>query len=164
VDTPSNRVTRGRVLVLAAITFVALAYGSFRWSPDDGPPAALPVVAATGAGTAQSTPPPGRGASLVPGGAGSPDTTTLAAAEALLGCLRTNESRGEYAAVSPSGSFFGAYQFDQQTWNNTANHAGRPGLAGVQPNLAAPAEQDQMALALLQWQGTAPWNGDPCVS
>ena len=34
----------------------------------------------------------------------------------------------------------------------------------TQETCNTPADQDAMALALLQWQGTWPWDGDPCVS
>lgn len=101
-------------------------------------------------------------AGAVPATAPAASTTTTADAEDVqfLACVRETESRGDYSAVSASGAYFGAYQFDQQTWNNTVQHANLPGLADVQPNLATPAAQDQVAMALLQWQGTSPWAGD----
>jgi hypothetical protein len=119
----------------------------------------------------------GRSGGVTPPGAQgtrSPAATHLAAATTvapavvaqqlqLLRCIRQSETGGNYTAVSPSGEYFGAYQFDQQTWNATAEHAGATNLVGVQPNEATPADQDAMALALLQWQGTSPWNGDSCV-
>jgi hypothetical protein len=76
-----------------------------------------------------------------------------------LSCVRARESRGNYAAVSSGGGFFGAYQIDQITWDSTAEHAGLTWLRGVQPNLALPASQDAIAMALLQWQGAGPWAG-----
>lgn len=99
-------------------------------------------------------------------GAGDPSTTTalaipgFATPQDYLACVKETESRGDYAAVSPDGRFFGAYQIDQVTWNNTAQHAGLLDVDDIQPNLAAPADQDQLALALLEWQGTSPWAGD----
>jgi hypothetical protein len=162
MELPSNRVTWGRVLVLLAITVVAIAFGRFRWSDGSststGGSASGSASGATAVGTVART----RG-SANPDPT-SPNTTSLDQAVQLLACLRTNESQNEYAVVSPSGEFFGAYQFDQQTWNNTAEHAGLTSLVGTQPNLASAAQQDEVALALLQWQGTWPWNGDPCVS
>lgn len=77
-----------------------------------------------------------------------------------LACVKERESRGDYAAVSPDGQFFGAYQIDQVTWNNTTQHAGLTYLYDIQPNLVAPADQDTLAMALLEWQGTSPWAGD----
>ena len=61
--------------------------------------------------------------------------------------------------MSASGAYMGAYQFLQSSWDSTAAHAGRGDLIGVPPNLASPADQDAMALALYQWQGSRPWGG-----
>ena len=61
--------------------------------------------------------------------------------------------------MNPAGPYLGAYQFLQSTWNATANHMGRPGLVGVPPNIATPYDQDDVAWALYQWQGAAPWGG-----
>ncbi len=81
-----------------------------------------------------------------------------------LACTRAHESdtAGGYGAVSGSGTYRGAYQFSQSTWNNTARHAGRPDLVGVDPALAAPWDQDFLALDLYRWQGSAPW-GHRCT-
>jgi len=75
-----------------------------------------------------------------------------------LACTRQRESRGDYTAVNPVG-YYGAYQFAQTTWNNTASHAGRGDLVGVRPDRVAPADQDAMALHLLHWVGKSPWGG-----
>ena len=83
----------------------------------------------------------------------------FASSSEFLACVRARESRGNYAAVSAGGGFFGAYQIDQVTWDNTAEHAGLSSLRGIQPNLASPASQDAIALALLQGQGAGPWAG-----
>jgi hypothetical protein len=55
-------------------------------------------------------------------------------------CTRAHESSHVppaydtgYAAVNPSGTYRGAYQFSQSTWNNTALRAGRVDLVGVDP-------------------------------
>lgn len=100
-------------------------------------------------------------------GATSADSTTtalvipgFATPQDYLACVKERESRGDYTAVSPDGMFFGAYQIDQVTWNNTTVHAGLTSLYEVQPNLALPADQDTVAMALLEWQGTSPWAGD----
>jgi hypothetical protein len=76
-------------------------------------------------------------------------------------CTRAHESdsAGGYRAVSPGGTYRGAYQFLRSTWNTVARHAGRYDLVGVDPAAAAPADQDAMALHLYQWQGAAPWGG-----
>jgi Transglycosylase-like domain len=76
-----------------------------------------------------------------------------------LTCVRARESGGNYSIVSADGLYYGAYQFLKTTWNSTANHAGRPELVGVPPNQASVYDQDDMAWALYQWQGAAPWGG-----
>ena len=78
---------------------------------------------------------------------------------AFLACVRQRESGGNYGAVSPGGTYMGAYQFAQSTWNGTAQMAGRPDLVNVKPNLASPADQDQMAITLYRSAGAAPWGG-----
>ncbi|MEZ5246421.1 MAG: transglycosylase family protein [Acidimicrobiales bacterium] len=70
--------------------------------------------------------------------------------------LRTCESTDNYEAVSRSGLYRGAYQFDQTTWDDVA---GRffPWLAGVDPVDAEPWWQDAMARALWSERGRQPW-------
>jgi hypothetical protein len=81
-------------------------------------------------------------------------------------CTRSHESShappaydNGYAAVDPSGTYRGAYQFSRSTWNNTALRAGRLDLVGVDPAIASVADQDLLALDLYQWQGAGPWLG-----
>jgi hypothetical protein len=74
-------------------------------------------------------------------------------------CTRNRESRGIYTVVSASGRYFGAYQFLRTTWDVTAIHAGRSSLVGMRPNTASEYDQDDLAWALYQWQGNAPWGG-----
>jgi hypothetical protein len=50
------------------------------------------------------------------------------------------ESGGDYGAVNPAG-YYGAYQFDQQTWDAYAPD----GYAGTNPAQAPPAVQDAAA-------------------
>ena len=76
-----------------------------------------------------------------------------------LSCTRQRESSGNYAAVSSSGAYRGAYQFMQSTWDRTALSSGRTDLVGVDPAQAAAADQDAMATSLYQQQGSAPWGG-----
>ncbi len=63
--------------------------------------------------------------------------------------LRACESGGDYTAVSASGRYYGAYQFNIGTWRSV----GGTGL----PNQAAPAEQDYRALYLYRMRGWQPW-------
>ena len=67
---------------------------------------------------------------------------------AWLARLRQCESTDRYGTNTGNG-YFGAYQFDLQTW---ASVGGR-GL----PSSAAPIEQDYRAVVLLRRRGTAPW-------
>jgi hypothetical protein len=76
-----------------------------------------------------------------------------------LACTRARESNGDYAVVSSSGLYYGAYQFLRDTWDVTALHAGRRDLVGVLPNRASVYDQDQLAWSLYQWQGPSPWGG-----
>ncbi|HEX7094916.1 MAG TPA: transglycosylase family protein [Acidimicrobiales bacterium] len=63
--------------------------------------------------------------------------------------LRQCESGGNYQAVSPSGRYRGAYQFDQRTWES---------VGGVgDPADAPPEEQDLRARILYQRSGKRPW-------
>jgi hypothetical protein len=70
--------------------------------------------------------------------------------------LRQCESNGNYAITNPSGRYRGAYQFDRTTWDSVASRHS-PGLVGVDPAAAAPADQDYMALALYSERGARPW-------
>ncbi|MCP4087712.1 MAG: hypothetical protein GY745_22095 [Actinomycetia bacterium] len=63
--------------------------------------------------------------------------------------LRNCESGANYGAISPSGRYRGAYQFDVATWL-TVGGAGDPAAA-------SPEEQDARALILFQRRGAAPW-------
>ena len=85
---------------------------------------------------------------------------------AFLVCTRAHESSHVppaydtgYAAVNPSGTYRGAYQFSRSTWNNAAMRAGRLDLVGVDPAAASVADQDLLALDLYHWQGAGPWLG-----
>jgi peptidoglycan hydrolase CwlO-like protein len=111
-------------------------------SPVDPPssPTTVPVV----------TPPP------APAGTGGVSSVHD---EPFLVCTRARESDGNYQVVSSGGTYYGAYQFAPTTWNVTASHLGRLDLVGVLPSQASESDQDQMAWALYQWQGNAPWGG-----
>lgn len=89
-----------------------------------------------------------------------PTHPTRSVAE-FLACTRAHESdsAGGYRAVSPSGTYRGAYQFHQTTWNTVAGWVGRPDLIGVPPDQASPADQDALAAELYRRQGNAPWGG-----
>ena len=70
--------------------------------------------------------------------------------------LRECESTDDYEAVSRSGLYRGAYQFDQATWDTVAaRHF--PWLVGDDPVDVAPWWQDAMARALWSERGGQPW-------
>jgi hypothetical protein len=89
------------------------------------------------------------------------DTASALSSDPFLACTRAHESdsAGGYSAVSPDGTYRGAYQFDQSTWDSAARLAGRPDLIGVDPATASPADQDLLALDLFHARGAAPWGG-----
>ncbi|MEC8947102.1 MAG: transglycosylase family protein [Actinomycetota bacterium] len=70
--------------------------------------------------------------------------------------LRFCEATGSYTAVNPTGKYRGAYQFSRQTWDWIAElHFEH--LVGVDPAVAAPADQDRMAQALYDLRGRGQW-------
>lgn len=66
-----------------------------------------------------------------------------------LASVRACESGGDYGAVSSSGKYRGAYQFDQQTWESVGG-SGDPAAASAE-------EQDQRAANLKAQRGSSPW-------
>ncbi|MFQ5558874.1 MAG: transglycosylase family protein [Acidimicrobiales bacterium] len=70
--------------------------------------------------------------------------------------LRLCESTDNYRAISPSGTYRGAYQFDQTTWDGVATRH-FDWLVGVDPVDAEPWWQDAMARALWSERGDQPW-------
>lgn len=81
--------------------------------------------------------------------------------EDFLACTRAHESdtAGGYSAVSPSGKYRGAYQFDQPTWDGAVARAGYPGYVGVPPDQAPVGVQDAAARQLYAERGNQPWGG-----
>ena len=90
-----------------------------------------------------------------------PAKTLVGSDQGFLACTRAHESNsaGGYHAVSPGGTYRGAYQFLPSTWDNVARSVGRADLVGVDPAQASSTDQDQLATALYHSQGTAPWGG-----
>jgi hypothetical protein len=62
--------------------------------------------------------------------------------------LRACESGGDYSTNTGNG-YYGAYQFDQSTWESV----GGSGL----PSDASPEEQDMRAQMLYEQSGSSPW-------
>jgi hypothetical protein len=71
--------------------------------------------------------------------------------ECFKACTIGRESRGNYNAVSSSGTYRGAWQFDQRTW--AAN-----GGTG-DPAAATPQQQDSVAYNTWRASGNQPWGG-----
>jgi hypothetical protein len=63
--------------------------------------------------------------------------------------IRACESGGSYRAVSSSGAYRGAYQFDYGTWASVGGSG--------DPAAASPAEQDYRAARLYAQRGSSPW-------
>lgn len=78
---------------------------------------------------------------------------------AFLACTRNIESHGNYEDVDSTQTYWGAYQFDQGTWNGAVARAGYPQYVGQPPNGAPPAVQDAAATQLYSERGNQPWGG-----
>jgi hypothetical protein len=91
------------------------------------------------------TPPPPRQSAT----RGGPSESAWAA-------LRRCEASGNYSAVSRSGRYRGAYQFDQTTWNDVARRH-HSHLVGRDPARASRGDQDMMARTLYNMRGAQPW-------
>lgn len=78
-----------------------------------------------------------------------------------LECTRAHESdtSGGYGAVSRSGTYRGAYQFQQSTWDAAVAGAGLAEFSGVPADQAPPDVQDAAAAHLYSVSGTQPWGG-----
>lgn len=77
-----------------------------------------------------------------------------------LACTRQIESDGDYGAVSSGGTYRGAYQFQQGTWDSNAAAAGRSDLVGRDPASVSSADQDAMAAHLYDGgNGASHWGG-----
>jgi hypothetical protein len=74
-------------------------------------------------------------------------------------CTINRESHGNYSDVNGTGTYRGAYQFNQGLWDGQATASGRPDLVGVPPDQASPADQDQIARDTYARRGKAPWGG-----
>lgn len=78
-----------------------------------------------------------------------------------LECTRAHESdtAGGYGAVSSSGTYRGAYQFQQSTWDAAVAGAGHDEYVGMPPDQVPPEIQDAAAAHLYSVSGTRPWGG-----
>jgi hypothetical protein len=138
----------------AAAAAVAAAQKAGAKAPGHGAKPGSGVAPATGSAS-------GSGAA---GAAGTGATVSDPALPPFLQCVVQAESGGNYGAVSPGGTYMGAFQFSQSTWNFAAQAAGLGFLVGVPPNQATKPEQDTVAVALYSLDGERPWLGDRCSS
>jgi hypothetical protein len=74
---------------------------------------------------------------------------SYAGGSSALASIRACESGGDYGAVSSSGTYRGAYQFDHATWQSVGGSG--------DPAAASPAEQDMRAQMLYEQSGSSPW-------
>ena len=79
-------------------------------------------------------------------------------------CVKAHESdtAGGYRAVSPDGSYRGAFQWDQGTWDDSVLLAGLPAYVGTLADQAPPDVQEVAASALHDSRGGQPWAGSGC--
>jgi hypothetical protein len=109
---------------------------------DDGSvhPAGRDKVVASTRSMDASLHPPTTGTGTTTSTVAAPATTGYAGGAAASSSTAQCESGGSYTAVNPAG-YYGAYQFDQQTWDAYAPS----GYQGVNPASAPPAVQDETA-------------------
>jgi hypothetical protein len=81
--------------------------------------------------------------------------------DCFLTCTRAHESdtSGGYGAVSSGGTYRGAYQFDQSTFDAAVAGAGYDQYAGVPADQVPPEVQDAAAAQLYSVSGNRPWGG-----
>lgn len=89
----------------------------------------------------------------------SPPPTRAHSTDAFFKCIRWRESRENYQAVNPTGTFMGAYQIYQGGWDTFAARINRHDLVGTPPHTASPEDQDAVALAMYNELGSKPWGG-----
>lgn len=82
--------------------------------------------------------------------------STNAPSDDLLANLRECESHGDYKAVSGRGTYRGAYQFSQRTWDRVVRTF-MPTQVGVDPAAAAAFIQDAAARKLWAASGPSSW-------
>jgi len=139
----------------AAAAAVAARTAGARTTAASPAPAARSTTVATIPAAAPAAPAP---VARPTGAPGLPDPPL----PPFLQCVVQAESGGNYAIASPGGTYMGAFQFSQATWDVAVRDAGLGYLVGVPPNAASRAEQDTAAVTLFALAGRQPWLGDRC--
>jgi hypothetical protein len=75
-------------------------------------------------------------------------------------CIARHESGSNYQDNTGNG-YFGAYQFDQPSWDEAAHLAGRLDLVGLLPSAASVGDQTLLAEV---WQRADGWGAWPNTS
>lgn len=75
----------------------------------------------------------------------------------LLACIRSYEQGAAGYGTNTGNGYYGAYQFDQSTWDNAVTNAGHPEWAGRRASEAPPEIQDAAAWQLYTERGLGPW-------
>lgn len=78
--------------------------------------------------------------------------------ECFRACTIQIESGGNYATNTGNG-YFGAWQFNQSTWDGAVARAGHPEWAGQAASSAPQSVQDAAAAQLYAERGSQPWGG-----
>lgn len=82
-----------------------------------------------------------------------PTTQELAGGwDALVHC----ESGGDYG-INTGNGYYGAFQFNQQTWDGVVERMGRDDLSGVRASDVSPSDQLAAAQQLYSERGSQPW-------
>lgn len=165
--TPSNTTsTRANGVKISTTTVVDAGVAPSTNGTAPAPsPTAVPITAAGMEGA--TTTGPVRGGSTVPTvpPVGAPSTTSRPVATVTptvapagvsdtLACIRSYE--GSYTSNTGNGHY-GAYQFNQSTWDGAVARAGYPEWSGRRASDAPPAIQDAAAAQLLSERGLSPW-------
>jgi Transglycosylase-like domain len=93
------------------------------------------------------------------GGGGTSSSRCAGDFDCFKPCTLNIESHGDYGAVSSGGTYRGAWQFDQSTWNGAVARAGSPEWSGHDPASAPSGVQDAAARQLYAERGNQPWGG-----
>jgi len=136
-------------IIVASISIFACSTASVKQETHFLPPL-LPTVTNTVAPTLAPIPT----ATIAP--TSTPEPTIQALPFRMLR-IRECESHNDYSIISDNGLYFGAYQFDQATWDYWAAYSGFFEYIGVRPNEVPPYIQDIVAFNLYLNKGGTPW-------